>query len=145
MKNKFLVSALFLLFGFFAFSQDWHTNMDESKKLATNKNEKILLVFQGSDWCAPCMKLDRQIFKTDEFQSLVKNKFVMVKADFPRKKANKLSPELETQNAKLAEMYNNQGYFPLVVVMDKNGNVLGKMGYENISPKEYYTKISAIK
>lgn len=145
MKSKLLVIALSLVCGFFGFSQDWHTNMDEAKTIASNKNEKILLVFQGSDWCAPCMKLDKQIFKTEEFQSLVKDKFVMVKADFPRKKANKLSPELEAQNAKLAEMYNGQGYFPLVVVMDKNGHVLGKIGYENLSPKEYYTKLLALK
>lgn len=119
--------------------------MDEAKKIAVKDNEKILLVFQGSDWCGPCIKLDNQVFKTEEFQTLVKDKFVMVKADFPRRKANKLSSELEEQNSKLAETYNNQGFFPLVVVLDKNGKVLGKLGYENLTPSEYYNKLLAFK
>lgn len=134
-----------ILFSTLSFSQDWHTNIDEAKKIASSHNEKIILVFQGSDWCAPCIKLDKQVFKTEEFQKLVKDKFVMLKADFPRKKANKLSTELEAQNAKLAEKYNNQGFFPLVVILDKNGKELGKIGYENLTPTEYFNKLMAFK
>ena len=145
MKKNIALTCLFLVSGFIAIAQDWHTNMDEAKQIASTNNERIILVFQGSDWCGPCIKLDALVFKTKEFQSLVKDKFVMVKVDFPRKKANKLSPELEAHNSKLAETYNNQGFFPLVVVLDKNGKVLGKLGYENLTPSEYYKKLMAIK
>ena len=69
----------------------------------------------------------------------------MLQADFTRKKAKKLNHLLEAQNSKLAETYNNQGYFPLVVVLDKNGKVLGKMGYENLTPSEYFKKLMAFK
>lgn len=144
LKFKLLFLIIFT-FTISSFAQDWHTNMDEAKEIASKQNENILLVFQGSDWCGPCIKLDKQVFQTKEFQTLAKDKFVMLKADFPRKKANKLSSELEAQNSKLAETYNNQGYFPLVVVLDKNGKVLGKIGYENLSPKEYFNKLVAIK
>jgi len=122
-------------------SQNWITNFDQAKKEAANKNENIILVFQGSDWCAPCMKLDKEIWSTKEFQDLSKNHFVMMKADFPRKKTNKLSDELTIQNAKLAEAYNNQGFFPLVLVLNKDGKVLGKMGYEKMSPAAYFNKL----
>jgi thioredoxin-related protein len=145
MKKNLLFASLFFVYSFVAIAQDWHTNMDEAKQIALTNNERILLVFQGSDWCGPCIKLDAQVFKTKEFQSLVKDKFVMLKADFPRKKVNKLSPELEAHNSKLAETYNNQGFFPLVVVLDKNGKVLGKLGYENLTPSEYYKKLMAFK
>lgn len=126
-----------------SFSQDWKTNFDETKVEAIKKNQNIVLVFQGSDWCAPCIKLDKEIWSSQEFQKLSKDHFVMLKADFPRKKANKLSEELTLQNGKLAEKYNNQGFFPLVVLLDKNGEVLGKMGYEKISPSEYFKKLTA--
>jgi hypothetical protein len=33
----------------------------------------------------------------------------------------------------LAEKYNKDGFFPLVVVLDKTGKVLAKKGYENQS------------
>ena len=124
-------------------SQNWFTNFEEAKSTASNTNHNIVLVFQGSDWCGPCIKLDKEIWSTDEFKKLAKDHFVMLKADFPRKKSNQLSKELQIQNAKLAENYNNQGYFPLVVVLDKNGKVLGEMGYEKLSPSAYFDKLTS--
>ncbi len=145
MKKSILLVTFMFFSSFLLYAQDWHTNIDEAKQFASKNNQKVLLVFQGSDWCAPCIKLDNQIFKSEEFQTLIRNKFVMVKADFPRKKSNKLSPEQELKNNKLAEIYNTQGFFPLVVILDNQGKVLGKLGYENISPKDYYTKLIAFK
>ncbi len=141
-KSYYLV-LLFCSASFFVSAQNWATNFEEAKQLASKNNEHIVLVFQGSDWCAPCIKLDKEIWSTTEYQDLAKNHFVMLKADFPRKKANKLPSDLELQNKKLAETYNNQGYFPFVVVLDKNGKVLGNMGYEKITPTQYYTKLAS--
>ncbi|HMR17319.1 thioredoxin family protein [Mariniflexile maritimum] len=144
MKTKaYLLYVAFFSLSFFVGAQEWTTNFEEAKQVASKTNQHIVLVFQGSDWCAPCMKLDKEIWNTKEYQDLAKNHFVMLKADFPRKKANKLPSNLELQNQKLAETYNNQGYFPFVVVLDKNGKVLGNMGYEKITPTQYYTKLAS--
>jgi len=139
MRSIFFV--FFFILNFFGFSQNWLTNFEEAKEVASKNNQNIVLVFQGSDWCAPCIKLDKEIWSTKQFKDLAHDNFVMLKADFPRKKANKLSGDLANQNAKLAGTYNNQGFFPLVVVLDNNGEVLGKMGYEKISPTEYFNKL----
>ena len=61
----------------------------------------------------------------------------MLKADFPRKNKNALSPEQQEKNNKLAEVYNSNGYFPFVVVLDKSGKVLGQAGYQKIEVKQY--------
>jgi hypothetical protein len=61
----------------------------------------------------------------------------MVKADFPRKKANALNPSQQKHNQSLAERYNPQGYFPLVVVFNSAGQVTKTLGYANKSPQEY--------
>lgn len=143
MKKYIFLSVIFSTLSLHVFSQNWTTNFNEAKQIASEKKQKIVLVFQGSDWCAPCIKLDKAIWSTEEFRKLSKNHFVMLKADFPRKKSNKLSKELTEQNAKLAETYNKQGFFPLVVVLDNNGNVLGEMGYEKISPSDYFKKLAA--
>gem|GEM_PF-6452554 len=50
--------------------------------------------------------------------------FIFVKADFPKKKAHQLSDILQKQNNGLAASYNNDGNFPLVVMLDKFGKVL---------------------
>lgn len=141
MKIRLLL-ALALVFSIQSFSQDWLINFEDAKKMATDKNQKIVLVFQGSDWCAPCMKLEKEIWSTSEFQKLNDNHFVMLKADFPRRKNNQLPEDQQEQNKKLAELYNPSGYFPLVVVLDKNGKTLGKLGYEKSTPSQYFNKLS---
>lgn len=141
MKFKFLL-VLALVFSFQSFAQEWSTDFEEAKKIATSKDQKIVLVFQGSDWCAPCIKLEKEIWSTSEFQKLNKDHFVMLKADFPRRKNNKLAESQQTQNNNLAELYNPNGYFPLVVVLDKNGKALGKLGYEKTTPSKYFEKLS---
>ncbi len=118
-------------------AQDWLTNIDEAKKQASELDRNIILVFQGSDWCAPCIKLEKEIWSSQEFQAYAKDHFVMLKADFPRKKQNALSPDQQEHNEGLAEKYNRDGYFPFVVVLDGSGKVLGESGYKKISPAEY--------
>lgn len=146
MKTKLIyLVALVYAISFTGNAQDWKTNFDEAKQLASKTNQNIILVFQGSDWCAPCIKLDKEIWSTQEYQNLAKNNFVMLKADFPRKKANKLSEAQEIHNKSLAETYNKLGYFPYVVVLNKNGKVLGSLGYEKISPTQYYNKLASFK
>ncbi|MGB1307723.1 MAG: thioredoxin family protein [Oceanihabitans sp.] len=142
MKKIILVIGV-LVTSVTSFAQEWQTNYDVAKELASNNNQKIVLVFQGSDWCAPCMKLDKEVWSTETFQELAKNKFVMLQADFPKRKGNKLSPELQDHNNKLAELYNPNGYFPFVVVLNEKGKVLGELGYKKSTPENYFNKLNS--
>ncbi len=136
---------MFLLISVTGFSQNWLTDFEMAKKNAKNDDLNIILVFQGSDWCAPCIKLDKEIWDTEEFKTYSKNHFVMLKADFPKRKKNALSVDQQAHNDKLAEAYNKNGYFPYVVVLDENGNVLGSTGYKKSSPKEYIKILESFK
>jgi len=130
---------LLLAFTSNCFAQNWQLNFDDAKTLAAKENKNIILVFSGSDWCAPCIKLDKGIWQSEEFKSEAASKWILVRADFPKKKQNALTEAQQKQNDGLAEKYNGEGNFPLVVVLDSNGKVLGKTGYKNISPVEYIT------
>jgi len=140
-KISFLI--LFLLSTSAIFAQDWTTNFEEAKILASKKNQNIVLVFQGSDWCGPCIKLDHEIWSTDIFKEFSKSHFVMLKADFPRRKANQLDSEQIQENTLLAEKYNPAGYFPFVVVLNSDGKVLGETGYKKVTPTEYIVQLKA--
>lgn len=143
MINKgFLILLLFI--ATIGYSQDWKHNLEEAKKEATEQNKKILLVFSGSDWCGPCIKLDKNVWQSDAFKTENQKSWVLIKADFPKKKANILSPELTASNDKLAEKYNSDGNFPLVVLLDKNGKVIGKKGYLNISAEDYIQALHSL-
>lgn len=139
MLHMKIIIALFVIFlgTGIIFAQDWQTDLTVTKEMARAGNKSIILVFQGSDWCAPCIKLDKQIWSSEEFQNYASDHFVMLLADFPRKKQNRLPDEQKYKNEQLAETYNPNGYFPLVVVLDKDGKLLGQTGYKNISVKEY--------
>ncbi|NCT17897.1 MAG: thioredoxin family protein [Flavobacteriaceae bacterium CG_4_8_14_3_um_filter_34_10] len=142
MKKIFYVTLLLLSINSIQ-AQDWKTDFEEAKSIAAKNNQNIVLVFQGSDWCAPCIKLDREIWSTDAFKNFSKQHFVMLKADFPRRKANRLSEEQTKKNALLAEKYNPSGYFPFVVVLNKDGKVLGETGYKKISPETFIAQLQS--
>lgn len=141
--KKIIVGLLFLVSNI-GVAQNWNTNFEEAKKIASEQNKNIIIVFSGSDWCAPCIKLDKNIWQSEAFKKEANQEWILIKANFPRKKANELPKEQTEHNRKLAEKYNNEGSFPLVVVLDKNGKVLGKMGFKNVSPEEYIKMIHAL-
>ena len=52
---------------------------------ANNENKNIVMVFAGSDWCAPCIKLEKYILESDDFKNYAKEHWVLLKLDFPKK------------------------------------------------------------
>ena len=145
MNKKIILSLLFVCSALFVNAQEWQTDFEQAKAIAAKENLPIILVFQGSDWCAPCMKLDREIWSSEAFKAYAKKHFVMLKADFPRKSKNTLSPNQQETNNHLASLYNKNGFFPHVVVLDKTGKLLGETGYKKITPAEYLKLLTSFK
>jgi thioredoxin-related protein len=137
MLYKYQISIVMILLTTVLSAQNWQFNFEKAKEIAHKESKPIILVFSGSDWCGPCIKLDNQIWKSEEFKTYSNNNYVLVKADFPRKKSNALSKEQISQNENLAEKYNKQGYFPMVVIFNADGKVLGETSYKNLSPTAY--------
>ena len=143
MRKILACFAFIAIAQFTATAQEWHTNFEEAKELANKSEKLIIVVFQGSDWCAPCMKLDHEIWSTDVFKAHASENFVLVKVDFPRRKKNALSEDQKVQNAELSERYNTRGIFPYVVILDNIGNIHGATGYKQMSPEEYIKHLSS--
>jgi thioredoxin-related protein len=137
----------FLLFiGLFLFSDpQWLTSFDAAKKEATEKHELILLNFSGSDWCSPCIQLRKNIFESTEFKTYSEKCLVLLNADFPRLKKNKLSKEQTAENEKLADKYNSKGRFPFTVLMTADGKVLKEWdGLPNLSPAAFTKEVNDV-
>jgi thioredoxin-related protein len=134
---KSLITFFLLITVSLSYSQNWNTNFEDVKAKAEKENKNILLVFSGSDWCGPCIKLDKVVWQSPEFQAEADKSWVIYKADFPKKKANQLSPELTESNNKLAEKYNKNGSFPLVLLLDKKGKIIGMTGFKNVAAPDY--------
>ena len=119
---KFIVPGF--VFGVLGSLLVWLTDFEEARAIANKENKLILINFSGSDWCAPRIRLEKEIFETDSFLSYARELLVLVKADFPRLKKNKLEKKQEERNNALAEQYNPRGKFPYTVLLDSNGKVL---------------------
>ena len=72
---KKLFSITLLLSCLMVFSQNWETSYENSLTKAQNQNKKIILVFQGSDWCGPCIKLSKEIWSSEEFIAYSKKNY----------------------------------------------------------------------
>lgn len=119
-------------------AQEWNTDLAVAKKKAAESNKNILLVFSGSDWCMPCMYLDKEVWPNEEFKSAAEKNWVLLRADFLQKKGNPEPVNVNDMKMILTEKYNRDGFFPYFVMLDKNGKVLSKSGYEDFETVSDY-------
>lgn len=145
MKKNILLCCLFICIQFSTQAQVWLTDINEAKKIADEKNRKIILVFTESDTSSLSLRLEKEMWTNQEFQNYAKDHFVMLKADFPRREENRLSDDQLMKNKKLAAKYNPDNDFPLVVILNKDGEVLGITGYKNVSPYMYIKLLNSFK
>lgn len=113
-----------LLTFFLLETPQWGLDFDKAKAEAVQNHKYIVINFSGSDWCGPCIKLKRDILDTPEFLVFADKNLALVRADFPRLKKNQLDKKQTVQNEALAEKYNQEGKFPLTVLVRADGKVL---------------------
>jgi thioredoxin-related protein len=106
----------------------WSTDYQASIAAAASAKKPILLEFTGSDWCPPCMKQNKDVFEQAAFEDYAKEKLVLVKLDFPRRKEQ--APEVKERNQQLAAQYEVQG-FPTIILLSPDGKELAReVGYK---------------
>lgn len=105
----------------------WLNDLDQALLQAQQNQKKVLLVFSGSDWCRPCIQLKDQILSQNSFEQFAQTHLVLVNVDFPRKKKNQLPEKQLIHNEQVAEKYNPQGYFPQILLLDEQGNIIQRL------------------
>jgi len=121
----------------------WYFNLDEAQLAARQENKTVVIYFSGSDWCKPCIQLREKIINSQPWITFADQQLIMVQADFPRLKKNQTSREQLKRNEALAEQYNKQGEFPLVVIVDGSGHAIGKINYHEETPDEFIKQVKA--
>jgi thioredoxin-related protein len=123
-------------------SVEWLSDFDEATEIAKHKNQYVLLNFSGSDWCASCINMKREIFLSDAFMNYASENLVLVRADFPRMKKNRLDESQVKKNEALAERYNPHGKFPFTLLLDSNGRVVSTWdGYTSMEAQIFVDEI----
>ena len=118
--------------------------LSKAKEEAKAAQKYILLNFSGSDWCIPCIQMEKEIFEKDAFHQFAQAKLVFLNADFPRGKKIQPSKEQVKENEALAEQYNAAGTFPLTVLLNANGKVVKEWpGKPDVSAEQFVQQVQA--
>jgi thioredoxin-related protein len=137
---KYFLLPLMLGFSLLASAQD--LDLPGAEAYAKQNHKLILLEFSGSDWCIPCIKMEKEILDKESFKKFAQDHLVLLRADFPRLKKHQLPKEQAKKNEELAEHYNKEGAFPYTVLLDAEGKVLKKWdGLVAASPEEFIKQI----
>lgn len=101
-----------------------------------------LIVFEGSDWCTNCRRLEKQILSKEELKNFLKESSIeLEKIDFPQRK--KLPKETVVYNESIAEKYGFDGTYPTVLLLNKRSSRYVKLTqYTNQSVGEFCDMIS---
>lgn len=113
----------------------WITDFESAKTTAATAGKDLFIEFTGSDWCAPCIRFEREVLSKDAFLEAALPGFVLVKLDFP-KDESVIDPALVKQNDALYERYQIEG-FPSVILADSSGKPYAEIEEYNVSVDEY--------
>jgi len=125
------------------FGQQWEEDFFQAQEKAFKEQKKLLLVFSGSDWCIPCIRLEKEVWQDSAFLAYAKENIVLYRADFPKRKKNQIAPVLRAKHESLAAQYNPQGYFPWVVVFGIDKAVKGTFVYKKDPVSQYIKQIKS--
>jgi thioredoxin-related protein len=59
------------------------TEWKEAKELAKKENKRILIILTGSEWCAPCKKMDKKVIENPEFEKYAEQNLIVFLIDLP--------------------------------------------------------------
>lgn len=133
---KKLAITLFLVLGSMTIQAQeltWQTDMKKAMEISKKSKKPLFLFFTGSDWCGWCMRLQKEVFKTPEFEKWAKKNVILVELDYPRQTPQK--PEIQKQNMELQQSFAIQGY-PTVWFVNASKKD-GKINLEKIGSTGY--------
>lgn len=137
---SFLAStALFLPI---AAGDGWHDDYDTAVAEARETGKDLFVDFTGSDWCGWCIRLKDEVFQYDAFLDAAREDYVLLALDFPRDAEVKALVPNPERNAELRDKYEITGY-PTILLMNVEGDVLARMGYQAGGPEAYVESMTA--
>ena len=131
LNRRFCLTFFFICLTSGAFAAaGWETDYEKAVAKAKAENKRVLLDFNGSDWCGPCIEMRKRVFSNRDFAAYAAKNLILVDVDYPQRK--KQSAELKKQNEKLGKQYGiDEKGFPTVILLDPAGKVLREFtGYD---------------
>lgn len=122
----------------------WVEDYDEAVKIAKKEGKDLFVDFTGSGWCGWCTRLHEEVFSRDAFLEAAKKNYVLVALDYQRSGQSKADAPNPKRNDELREKYKIAGY-PTVLLMDVDGAVFGRTGYQAGGPEKYVAHMAELR
>lgn len=97
----------------------WTSDFDGALARAEKHGKDVLVTFTGSDWCAPCKQLAKEVFTVEAFTNVAGERYELVVIDSPRK-AGALDDATKAKNEALRERFAVNSW-PTVFLVDASG------------------------
>jgi protein disulfide-isomerase len=150
--NKIIFVLFISLSTFVAQAQKeltWHTDMSKASELSMKEKKPLMLFFTGADWCGWCIRLQKEVFKTEEFTKWAKDNVILVELDFPRRTPQ--DEVIKRQNYNMKNTFQVKGYPTVWFVNPKiqeenkmNLEALGSTGYVAGGPQKWLESANSI-
>lgn len=122
----------------------WFADFDVAQKEAEKTGKDLFIDFTGSDWCGWCIRLHKEVFDHESFQTGITGDFILVALDFPQGEEAKAKVPNPERNDELAQLHGIQG-FPTILLMDSKGQVYGRTGYQPGGPEKYLEHVAGLR
>ena len=127
-------------------SKQWNTVRKPKQMLDLadkNNTDYILVKFTGSDWCPPCIQLQKNVLSKTPFKNYAKENLLLVLVDFPKRK--QISQKQIEANYGLREHYKANKGLPTLILLNRKGEVLKRwLGYFTNSPQDFIENIERV-
>ena len=122
-------------------SQEWRSNLKDAFKEASVSGKDVLLYFTVASNCETCTELEKNVLDTPQFKNFSRENYIGVKQDFKKPDSANLE-----ENLLIIEKYNKDGFFPLVVIINRNEKIVGQLGtYNGETPQQYIAKLQSLR
>ena len=122
----------------------WLSELPTAQSRAKQEKKSVLVFFHGSDWCPPCVEMQRELFASPEFANFARTNLVLVDVDFPAKR--KQEEAVRRSNLALKAKFNlspdpSEG-FPTIALLDDAGHtVFQETGYATGSSAQVLARL----
>ena len=107
---------------------------------AEKSTSHSLIVFEGSDWCANCIRLDKNVLSKDSFRDFAEEiELEVLRLDFPRRK--KLPDSVASFNRQMADKYAFNGSFPTILLEDSSDEAVLELSYKGESATTFIAQL----
>lgn len=119
----------------------WLEDYDATLLQAKAAGKPVLALFEGSDWCPYCIKLDKEVFDTTAFADYAGGNLVLLRLDFPSN--NNQAASVRANNEALASRFGIEG-FPTILLLNGEGDETARLGYVPGGADKFVVRVKAL-